>query len=168
MRRLYFLVPDLQITQRIVEALQEAGVEERHVHVVAAPGVELEDLPDATRKETSYQLSAAKMGAEYGGTMGLLFGLLALNLPGAVLAGGALLAMGALGAGMGACLGCLLGEDAQNVHIKSLQSAIEEGKLLVLVDVPDERLSEIETLINARYPEAELKATETTLPHFPY
>lgn len=127
MRRLYFLVPDLDITREIVQALESAGIEERYIHVVAAPGTTLEDLPEAAAHDRNYLFAATKRGAEYGGTMGLLVGLLAMNLPGVVLAGGALLAMGMVGAGMGACLGCLLGNDVENVHIKQFADAIAAG-----------------------------------------
>ncbi len=168
MRRLYFLVPDLETTHRVVRALKAQGVDDRHVHVVAAPGTELDDLHEATVKETSYLMPAMKKGAEYGGTMGLLVGLLALSLPGVVLAGGAMLAMGVLGAGMGACLGCLLGEDIENVHVKKYASAIAGGQLLVLVDVPEKRVGEFQALIKQHYPDAKLEDTEATSPEFPY
>ncbi len=168
MRRLYFLLPNVATAQSVVDGLKSAGVEERHIHVIAAPGTPLKDLPEAGVTERSYLLPALKKGAEYGGTIGLLFGLSALNLPGVVLAGGALLAMGLVGAGMGACLGCLLGADKENVNVKALESAIREGQLLVMVDVPTERVGDFETLVKQRYPEAELKATESRVPDFPY
>lgn len=168
MRRLYFLVPDIETTHRVIRALESEGVDDHHVHVVAAPGTELDDLPEATAKQTSYLMPAMKKGAEYGGTMGLLVGLLALSLPGVVLAGGAMLAMGVLGAGMGACLGCLLGLDIENIHVKKYASAIAGGQILVLVDVPEDRMGEFQALIKRHYPDVNLEDTEATLPEFPY
>lgn len=168
MRRLYFLVPDLATTHAVVGGLRSAGVKEGNIHVIAAPGTKMDDLPEAKLAEKSYLLAALKKGAEYGGTMGLLVGLAALNLPGVVLAGGALLAMGLAGAGMGACLGCMIGADKENVHVKEVESAIVKGQLLVLVDVPRERTAEFEALIRQHYPEVRLEATEPTVPDFPY
>ena len=47
MRRIYFLVPDIAITKRIVDDCFCARIEERHIHVIAKRGTELEDLPEA-------------------------------------------------------------------------------------------------------------------------
>lgn len=168
MKRLYFLVPSTAIAQKVVDGLKNAGLKEHQIHVVAAPNTKLDDLPKATLVEQSYLVSALKKGAEYGGSIGLLFGLAAIHLPAAVFAGGALLTMGLVGAGMGACLGCLIGADKENLHIKEVASAIESGQLLILVDVPKARVGEFEVLVKQHYPDARLKATEPTVPDFPY
>ena len=47
MRRIYFLVPDIAVTKRIVDELLLAKIEERHIHVIAKRGTPLEDLPEA-------------------------------------------------------------------------------------------------------------------------
>lgn len=168
MKRLYFLAPNTAIAHQVVDSFMDAGSEEHQIHVVAAPGTDLENLPQATLAEKSYLLPALKKGAGYGGSMGLLFGLAAINLPTAVLAGGALLTMGAIGAGMGAFLGCLIGADKENLHVSEAASAIENGQLLILVDVAEERVGEYETLIKQHYPDVTLKSTEATHPDFPY
>ena len=168
MRRLYFLVPSTAIAHKVVDGFKKAGVEERQIHVVAAPNTKLDHLPKATLAEKSYLVPALKKGADYGGSMGLLFGLAAIHLPVAVIAGGALLTMGLVGAGMGACLGCLIGADKENLHIKEVASAIESGELLILVDVPKARVGEFKALVKQHYPEARFQATEPTVPDFPY
>lgn len=48
MRRIYFLVPDLDTTRKIVDELLLARVEERHIHIVAKSNIPLENLPEAT------------------------------------------------------------------------------------------------------------------------
>ncbi|HYQ72973.1 MAG TPA: hypothetical protein VET88_13730, partial [Gammaproteobacteria bacterium] len=48
-RRLYFLLPDAGHTWNVVNELEADGIDRRHMHVVAAPGVDLEGLPAATR-----------------------------------------------------------------------------------------------------------------------
>jgi hypothetical protein len=45
MRRIYFLVPDISTTKRIVDELLLSRIGEKHIHVVAKRGTELEDLP---------------------------------------------------------------------------------------------------------------------------
>jgi hypothetical protein len=48
MQRIYFLVPDIETSRIIVAELGQADVEEKHIHLVAAEGVSLEDLPEAS------------------------------------------------------------------------------------------------------------------------
>ena len=43
MRRLYFLVPDIEHTRTIVDELLLARVDEKHIHIVAKEGTPLED-----------------------------------------------------------------------------------------------------------------------------
>ena len=72
--------------------------------------------------------------------------------------------MGLVGAGTAACLGCLLGADKENVRVRELESAILDGQLLVLVEVPTERVGDFEAFVKQGYPEAQLKATASTFP----
>ncbi len=48
MKRIYFLVPDIATTEKIVDDLLLARIEEKHIHVLAKRGTQLEDLPEAT------------------------------------------------------------------------------------------------------------------------
>lgn len=38
MRRIYFTLPDLEVTHKVVDELLLARVEERHIHVIAKEG----------------------------------------------------------------------------------------------------------------------------------
>ncbi len=167
MRRLYFLLPDIRVAHKVVDELLLARVPEKHLHVIAAPGIDLGDLPEATLAQKSDFIPAMERGVALGGATGVVAGLVALALPGVVVAGGALLAMGLLGAGMGAWLGGMIGMDAENTHVRQFQSAIEKGEVLMLVDVPKERVEEIETLVKKHHPDADFEGTEPTIPAFP-
>lgn len=167
MRRLYFLLPDTRVAHKVVDELLLARVPEKHLHVIAAPGIDLGDLPEATLAQKSDFVPAMERGVALGGATGVVAGLVALALPGVVVAGGALLAMGLLGAGMGAWLGGMIGMDANNTHVKQFQSAIEKGEVLMLIDVGKERVGEIETLVKKHHPDADFEGTEPTIPAFP-
>lgn len=52
-------------------------------------------------------------------------------------------------------------------RLKRYEQAIESGQVLVLVDVPMERVQEIEARVRAQVPRAELEGTETRVPAFP-
>ena len=78
MRRLYFLLPDLDVTHKVVDELLLARIEERHIHVIAKEGVALEDLPEASLLQKSDFVPAVERGLALGGATGALAGLAAL------------------------------------------------------------------------------------------
>ncbi|MEP6605797.1 MAG: DUF1269 domain-containing protein, partial [Nitrosospira sp.] len=104
-----------------------------------------------------------------GGSAGALAGLVAVALPPAstVIAGGILLASTLVGAGVGAWAGSMIGVSTGNSRIKQFEAAIEAGQLLVLADVPTNRVEEIEARIKAHLPQVEIEGTEPIIPAFP-
>ena len=48
MKRIYFLVPRIDIAKKIVDELLLARIEERHIHILAKRDTPLEDLPEAS------------------------------------------------------------------------------------------------------------------------
>jgi hypothetical protein len=169
MRRIYFLSPDIETTKRIVDDLLLARIEERHIHVVAKRGTELEDLPEANLLQKSDFVPAVERGLALGGSAGALAGLVAIALPPAstVLAGGVLLGSALAGAGVGAWAGSLIGVSTPSSRIKQFEEAIEAGHLLVLADVPKNRVAEIEARIKKHLPDVDIEGTEPIIPAFP-
>jgi len=169
MRRIYFLVPDIATTKRIVDDLLMAKIEERHLHVLAKRGTPLEDLPEANLLQKSDFIPAVQQGMALGGTTGLLAGLVAVVLPPAstVIAGGILLATTLAGAGVGAWLSGMVGMSIGNRRTKEFEEAIEAGHLLLLADVPTDRVLEIEGRVKQHLPEVEIEGTEPNIPAFP-
>jgi hypothetical protein len=169
MRRIYFLVPDISTTKRIVDELLLSRIGEKHIHVVAKRGTELEDLPEASLLQKTDFIPAVERGLAVGGTAGALAGLVAVVLPPAstVIAGGIVLGSALAGAGVGAWAGSLIGVSAASSRIKQFEQAIEAGQLLVLADVPKARVEEIEARIKNHLPTVEIEGTEPTQPAFP-
>ncbi len=169
MRRIYFLVPDIATTKRIVDDLLMAKIEERHLHVLAKRGTPLEDLPEANLLQKSDFIPAVQQGMALGGTTGLLAGLVAVVLPPAstVIAGGILLATTLAGAGVGAWLSGMVGMSIGNRRTKEFEEAIEAGHLLLLADVSADRVLEIERRVKQHLPEVEIEGTEPNIPAFP-
>ncbi len=169
MRRIYFLVPDVTTTKRIVDELLLARIEERHIHVIAKSGTPMEDLPEANLLQKSDFIPAVERGLALGGTTGILAGLVAITLPATatMLAGGVLLMATLSGAGIGAWAGGMVGVSVGNTRIKQFEKAIEAGQLLLLADVPKSRVDEIEERVKQHLPEVEIEGTEPTIPAFP-
>jgi hypothetical protein len=168
MRRIYFLVPDISTTRRVVEDLLLARIEERHLHVIAKRGTPLEDLPEANLLQKSDFIPAVERGLALGWSVGILAGLVGVMLPpaGPVIAGGVVLASGLAGAGLGAWLGGMVGMNVGNTRIKQFEAAIEGGQLL-LADVPRDRIEEIQARVRQHLPSVEIEGTEPRIPAFP-
>ncbi|MBT0962872.1 DUF1269 domain-containing protein [Denitromonas iodatirespirans] len=169
LKRLYFLVPDVDTARKIIDELLLAHVPYEHIHLLARAGTPLEDLPQAGITQQTDVVPALERGLAVGGTLGALAGLAALAFPpaGVVAAGGAIL-FGALGgAGFGAWVSAMIGVRLPNSRLERFEGALEQGLLLMMIDVPRDRVEEFQDTIKSHHPEAEIEGTEPTIPAFP-
>ena len=129
----------------------------------------MEDLPEAKLAQRSDVVPALERGIAIGGATGVLAGIIAVTFPpaGLALGGGAVLGIALAGVGVGTLMSTMIGVDVQNSRIKQFQDAIEKGELLMMVDVPKNRVDEVDDLVKKHHPEAEIKGTEPTIPAFP-
>jgi len=116
---------------------EEGNCEERHLHMLAKRGTPLEDLPEASLLQKTDFIPATQRG-------------LALA-----------------GAGVGAWRGGMVGMNVGNTRLRQFADAIEGGALLVMADVPRDRVEEIEARVTTRLPAVEIHGTEPTIPPFP-
>jgi hypothetical protein len=158
MRRLYFLLPDKDTTRTVVSELEDAGIPHSHLHAVASITQDLEDLPEAGVWQKTEMAHGLELGVGLGGMAGLLGGVLAVAFPpaGLILGGGALIATTVAGAGVGGVVSALMASHDHNHSLDSFQRAIERGEILLLVDVPKNRVDEIKALILQHHPEASI------------
>jgi len=169
MRRLYFLLPNVDSAKVIVDELLLARIEERHIHIAAADHHVLTEanLPEANLLQESDFVPAVERGLAVGGATGVLAGIAAVAIPGVGLAGGAILGIGLAGAGVGAWVSSMIGISAPSSRLTEFEKAIEAGQLLMMVDVPKERVDDISTLVRSHHPEAHIEGTEPVIPAFP-
>ena len=169
MRRIYFLLPDLKTANTVTDELLLARVEERRIHVIAREGTELGTLPKASLLQTSDVIPAVERGLAVGGVTGILAGVAAMTFPpaGVVLGGGAILATALAGSGIGAWMASMIGVDVTNSQIKRFEADIARGAILFLVDVPKDRVEQIEAMVKTHHPEADIEGTEAHIPAFP-
>lgn len=169
MRRLYFTVPNVDTAQSVVNELLLKRVEERHIHIVAKDGIALGDLPEANLLQKTDFIPAMERGLALGGITGVLAGIAAMTFPpaGLILGGGAILGAGLLGAGLGSWIAGMIGMDVANSQIAGFEEAINSGEILMMVDVAKDRIIEIEELVRAHHPDADLAGTDPHIPAFP-
>jgi hypothetical protein len=169
LKRLYFLLPDVDTARRIVDELLLAHIPYEHIHVLARADTPLEQLPEAGIAQRTDLVPAIERGLAVGGSVGVVAGLIALAFPpaGLVAAGGAIL-FGALGgAGFGAWASAMVGVSLPNSRLARFEEAIEQGMILMMVDVPKNQVEDFEDMIREHHPEADIEGTEPTIPSFP-
>ena len=168
-RRLYFLLPNLGSAQQTADDLLLARVEDRHMHFLARRGTPLAPLHEASHLQKTDAVHGAKLGMAIGGIGGFLLGLFIVMTPGEELQfqAGAILVAAVAGALFGSWASLLVALAVPNTRLKRFQADIDDGKILLMVDVPAARVEEIQELVRRRHPEAMDHGLESTVPAFP-
>jgi len=169
LRRLYLLLPDVPTARKVVDELLLAHIEWKHIHLLAREGTPLEALPEATLSQKSDVVPALQRGIGAGAATGLLAGLVAMAFPpaGLTIAGGVVAATALAGAGFGALMSTMVGVDLPNTRLTRFQEAIRAGQILMIIDLPRDRVDEIEALVKSHHPDAGIEGTDPAVPMFP-
>lgn len=170
MTKLYFLSPDKESATKTISDLHDQGITSRNISVLAHESVgldtslELTELDDTAsnrfgRDGLGDLVPALQKGAALGGGLGLVGGLAAMAFPpaGLIIGGGAVLATTAFGAGFGAWTSSLVGISAPHHDIEEYVTAVENGSILLLVDVDAENVEAVKATISKHHPEVEIK-----------
>jgi hypothetical protein len=80
---------------------------------------------------------------------------------------GLIVVVSIVGAAFGAWSSSLIGISTPSQRLKRFEPAIEQGHILLMVDVPRGRVEEIEARLQALHPEAHLEGIEPNIPAFP-
>lgn len=169
-RRIYWLLPDLASAQRTMDDLLLARVEERRIHFVAREGIDLSGLHPANLLQTSDVIRAAETGLLIGGGVGAIAGaIVSVVYPvvGDNPQWGLLAVLTLVGAALGAWASSMIGISTPSQRLKRFEPAIEQGQILLMVDVPRGRVEEIEARLQKLHPEAHLEGVEPDIPAFP-
>jgi len=169
MRRLYFLLPDISTTRKIVNELLINHIEEHHIHVLAKDGTDLCDLPEASLLQKSDFIPAIERGLAIGGITGMIASIAVVSFTSEDLAlgGGTILLASLFGAIMGAWVSSMIGVDVRNTQIEQFDPQIEKGEILLMVDVAKTRVVTINEMVHRLQPKAQLAGTEPQIPAFP-
>lgn len=168
MKRLCFLLPDVDTAHGVVDDLRGRGIGDADIYVVANDETELGDLPDAGDIEKSDFYPQLARGLATGGTIGVVGGLIAMRVAGALFGGGAVLLFGLIGAGVNALLAAMAGAAFPNSRLTQFEKAIEAGSILVMVNVTEDAVADIEKLVKSHHPAAEVEGFEPHTPVIPH
>lgn len=168
MKRIYFLIPNIEIAKNIVNELLLERIDERHIHILAKRGTDMGNLPEASYLQKTDFVPALEQGVAVGGFTGLMSGLVAMAYPGGpMLAGGTILATTIAGVFFGALMSSMVGSSVGNRQIKQYWKAVDAGQFLMMIDLPKQRISEIEQVVKRNHPETMYGGAEPTIPAFP-
>jgi hypothetical protein len=168
-RRLYFLLPDVASATASANDLLLARVDDRHMHFLAKRGTELGELHEASYLIKTDLLRGAGIGLGLGVLGGAILGYMIVNSPPDGTHPGLAAAVLAtlVGAVLGLWMGSMAATAAPNSRLKAFDGDIAGGKVLMIVDVPYERVDHIRDIVTARHPEVLLSAQEARYPAFP-
>jgi hypothetical protein len=161
------LVPSVDSAHGVVGDLRGAGISDANLYVVAREGTPLGDLPEAGEIARSDFYPQLERGLAVGGTIGLIGGLIAMRVLGAVIGGGAVLLFGLVGAGVSGLLSAIAGASFPSSRLAQFEKKIEAGSLLILVDATREQVPLVEAIVKKRHPEAEIEGFEPRAPLLP-
>lgn len=169
-RRIYWLLPDVHSARRTMDDLLLARIAEPHIHFVAREDIDTTGLHAANVLQTSDVIRAAQVGLVVGGGVGALMGLLtAVFFPivGDSPQWGMAAVLGVLGALVGLWASSMIGASTPSQRLKRFAPAVEQGQVLLMVDVPRSRVDEVEALLERAHPEGHFEGVEPNIPAFP-
>ena len=73
----------------------------------------------------------------------------------------------AAGVAVGGMMSTLVGVGLPSGRLEKFEEAIKAGNILILVDIPRQRLDEIQEIVTKHHPEAEFEGIEPMQPPFP-
>jgi uncharacterized membrane protein YeaQ/YmgE (transglycosylase-associated protein family) len=167
--RMYVTLPDVPSARTLANDLLLARIEDRNMHFLARRGTDLGELHEASYLQKTDTVHGAFTGFVLGGLMGVIAGVLLVNFPpgGLSIQLVAVLIAAIVGAVLGTWVASMVGLQVPNSRLKPFESDIQQGKVLLMLDVPMGRAQEVHEIIARRHPEAADRGNEPTVPAFP-
>ena len=167
--RMYVTLPDVGSARTLANDLLLSRIEDKHMHFLARRGTDLGELHEASYLHKTDTVHGAFVGFVIGGLMGVIVGLLLINFPpqGVSLQMVAVLIAAIVGAGLGTWVASMVGLQVPNSRLKGFEQDIDDGKILLMLDVPAGRYEELRAVIARTHPEAADRGNEPTVPAFP-
>jgi uncharacterized membrane protein len=169
-RRLYFVLPDVDTAQQVERDLLLAKIEDRRMHFLGKRGTDLKDLPEASLGQKTDLFHGMRVGLVAGGATGTCVGFILYQFPsliGVSLDVGIVAILALAGAIFGAWASSMIGSSTPNVRLKEYEKTMEEGHILLMLDVPKERVDEVREIIRSHHPEVEDHGLDPDIPRFP-
>ena len=152
-RRLYFLFPKVEQAQRVVEELNQAGIAKAHIHAMARADIDISSLPAATSQQKSDKVWFIER-LLWNGNLAV-FGLALMGLLLSLYGGFSVWSVLAIAVMLVTFIaGERFAVKVPHAHLGEVKGALAHGEILLMVDIPKQRVSEVNELVLRRHPEA--------------
>ncbi len=151
-RRVYFLSPDVEHAESVVAELGQTGVARGQIHAMAREDIDISKLPPASEAQKRDRVWLVDRLFWRGDLAVFALALLVLVLTayfGLYIWAAVALAV------MAVCfvLGEIFATKVPHVHLSEVRGALARGEILLMVDVPKQRVGEINKQISRHHPE---------------
>lgn len=169
MRRMYVTLPDVASARGLANDLLLARIEDRHMRFLARRGTDLGELNEASYFHKTDAIHGAFVGLVIGGVLGALVGAVLVNYPphGVSLEMVAVLVAAIVGAVLGMWVATMVGLQVPNSRLRQFERELQDGRVLLMLDVPSSRYEDVREVIARKHPEAIDRGDEPTVPAFP-
>jgi uncharacterized membrane protein YeaQ/YmgE (transglycosylase-associated protein family) len=166
---MYLTLPDLASAKRLANDLLLARIEDRHMHFLARRGTNLGELHEASHLQKTDAVHGAFTGFVVGGVMGVIVGALLVNFPpsGVSVEMVAVLIAAIVGSVLGTWVATMVGLQVPNSRLRAFEKDLDDGKILLMLDVPSSHYQAVHEIIARTHPEAIDRGNEPTVPAFP-
>jgi len=150
-RRLNFLIPNAKLAQEVVNELTGLGVNDKNIHTYAEHNLPTDSLLPATKNQAEDR-SQYLEDIFWKGNLSFFFILLCLLII-TLLTSHYLLSLACLGIMLVSfSIGNIFATYIPHVHLSEFKNALSHNELLMMVDVPYEKMHDIETQIHRHHP----------------
>jgi len=166
---MYVTLPDVASARSVANDLLLARIEDRHMRFLARRGTDLGELNEASYFHKTDAIHGAFVGLVIGGVLGALVGAVLVNYPphGVSLEMVAVLIAAIVGAMLGVWVATMVGLQVPNSRLRHFEQELQDGRVLLMLDVPARRYEEVHDIIVRKHPEAIDRGNEPTVPAFP-
>ena len=167
--RMYVTLPDVASARSLANDLLLARIEDRRMRFLARRGTDLGELNEASYLYKTDAVHGAFVGLVLGGIMGALVGGALVSYPpeGVSIRMVAVLVAALVGSVLGVWVAAMVGLQIPNSRLRAFQRDLEEGRILLMLDVPSGRYDDVHGIIARKHPEAVDRGNEPTVPAFP-
>ncbi|RFP08230.1 DUF1269 domain-containing protein [Duganella sp. BJB475] len=162
------MLPDVPSARSMLDELLLARIEIGHMRFMARDGLP-SDMPDVSFLQKTDLVHGAQLGVVIGAIVGLGAGVFLTLFPvdGMTLRTAAILLVALGGAIFGGWASGMNAAAVPNTRLKQFMPRVEQGQVLLIVDVPVRRVEEIEEMIAKRHPEISFGGMEPPMLAFP-
>lgn len=165
-RRLFFMLPNVDSARQLRDELNGAQIASKYQHFYAKEGILTSDLPIANVLQKTDMVHSAEIGMGIGGIAGLMAGGLWLIFPPEswTMRLAALLVSVLVGSLYGGWASARAAANIPSLALERFAAELDAGHILLMLDVPFNRVNEVQQMVQQRHPDYQFGGVDHHLP----